>query len=50
MPSRTGEQSRTRIARALIVQEFGPDDVDALDYLGQTSRADTEARTTETQL
>jgi len=26
------EQSR-RIARALIVQEYGPDDVDALEYI-----------------
>lgn len=30
----------THIWQALVVQEFGDDDVDALDYLAETSRAD----------
>jgi hypothetical protein len=29
-----------RIARALVVQEHGRDDVDALDYIADRSRAD----------
>jgi hypothetical protein len=28
------------IARGLVVQEFGPDGVDLLDWLAHTSRAD----------
>lgn len=40
MPSRDGEQSLKRVRRALIVQAYGPDGVDALDYLAHTSRAD----------
>jgi hypothetical protein len=31
-----------KIARGLIVQEFGPDDIDLLDYLQDKSRADPE--------
>lgn len=31
------EASEKRIARALIVAEFGPEGVDALDYLAKTS-------------
>jgi len=34
------DERETRIARALLVQEFGPDGVDALDYLADQSRAD----------
>lgn len=30
-----------RIARGLIVQEFGPDDVDALNWIAHESPADT---------
>lgn len=36
--SRNWDDSETmqrRIARALIVQEYGPDDVDALDYIAR---------------
>jgi len=33
-----GEETRQRIYRALVVQEFGPDDTDALDYLAATGR------------
>jgi len=43
MMSRYGpdpDERERRIARALLVQEFGPDDVDALDYLADQSRAD----------
>lgn len=32
--TRDSEELRRDIARALIVQEYGPADVDALDYLG----------------
>lgn len=32
------ETMERRIARALIVQEFGPDDVDAFDYIRAAKR------------
>jgi hypothetical protein len=39
------EHIPARYARALIVQEFHPSDIDALDYLAHTSRQDpTEVR------
>jgi len=34
------DERERRINAALIVQEFGPGDVDALDYLADQSRAD----------
>jgi len=36
------------IMQAIVVQEFGRDDVDALDFLAHRSRADT-TNLTETQ-
>lgn len=38
--SRDSDESARRIARALVVQAFSDEDVDALEYLGRRSRAD----------
>ena len=38
--TRDSDEFERRIARALVVQEFGDGDIDALEYLGRTSRAD----------
>jgi hypothetical protein len=34
------DERETRIARALLVQEYHPDDITALEYLADQSRAD----------
>jgi len=39
--SRWHHRTQTDIYRALAVQEYGRDGVDALDYLADRSRADT---------
>lgn len=38
--------SDKRLARAVIVDEYGPDAVDVLEYLARTSRADDGRRVT----
>jgi len=40
--SRYDHSDEADIYRALVVQEFGADGVDALDYLRDQSRADPE--------
>lgn len=42
--SRSGDDLRRRVYRAVVVQAFGDYDGDALDYLGDTSRADDGRR------
>lgn len=35
------EETRKNVSRGLIVQEYGPDDTDLLDYLGRDWERDS---------